>query len=98
MDGPLPDLNLVVDALMEVDQFVPADLEGLAPPAPHSHMAEGAGSSMVGGGGPVGGSVKREYEAGPGGGGADDVDMMYGGGPGKDVYRQRARQRAKMEG
>jgi len=81
LDGPLPDLNLVVDALMEVDQFVPADLEGMAPPL---------GPDGVG----HGGGMKREYEAGPG---ADD-DLMFAGGmgPGRDVYRQRVRQKARM--
>lgn len=68
--------------MMEVDQFVPADLEGMAPPVGPDGMGHG------------GGSMKREYDAGPG---ADD-DIMFGGGmgPGKDVYRQRIRQKARM--
>jgi hypothetical protein len=80
LDGPLPDLNLVVDALMEVEQVMPQDLEPLGPPAGPDGMGHGG--------------MKREYDAGPG----MDAEMMYGGamGPGKDVYRQRARQKARM--
>ena len=82
LDGPLPDLNLVVDALMEVDQFVPPDLEGMPPPMGPDCMGHG------------GGGMKRDYDAGPG----MDDDIMFGGGmgPGKDVYRQRIRQKARM--
>lgn len=79
LDGPLPDLNLVVDALMEVDQLRPEDLEPLGPPMGPDGMGHGG--------------MKREYDMGPG---ADD-DLMFGGmGPGKDVYRQRVRQKARM--
>lgn len=78
LDGPLPDLNLVVDALMEVDQVIPADLELLGPPMGPDGMGHGG--------------MKRDYDVGPG---AED-DLMYGMGPGKDVYRQRVRQKARM--
>lgn len=88
LDGPLPDLNLVVDALMEVDQVMPADLlEPMGPPVGPDGLGHGGGG--VGGGG-----MKREYEAGPG---AED-GLMYGMGPGKDVYRQRVRQKARTGG
>ena len=90
LDGPLPDLNLVVDALMEVDQLRPEDLEPLGPPmGPDGMMGHGGNKREY----DMHGGMKREYDMGPG---ADD-DLMFGGmGPGKDVYRQRVRQKARM--
>jgi hypothetical protein len=61
LDGPVPDLNLVVDTLLGM----PDDEHG---------------------GGAVGG-VKRELDG-------DDHDM--GGGPGRDIFRMRAKQRARL--
>lgn len=61
LDGPVPDLNLVVDTLLGM----PDDEHG----------------------GAVGGGVKRELEG-------DEHDM--GGGPGRDIFRMRAKQRARL--
>jgi hypothetical protein len=96
LDGPAPDLNLVVDVLMDVDAFVPDWGDG--PPAgPHpgqqQYQQQGPHHDEYGGHA-GGGGMKREFDAGPG---ADD-DMMGGGGPGRDVYRMRAKQKARLGG
>jgi hypothetical protein len=80
-------LNLL-PMLLQVDQVMPAELlEPLGPPV--------GPDGLVGhGGGGGGGGMKREFEAGPG---AED-GLMYGMGPGKDVYRQRVRQKARTGG
>ncbi|WIA36938.1 hypothetical protein OEZ86_008179 [Tetradesmus obliquus] len=61
LDGPVPDLNLVLDTLLGM----PDDEHG----------------------GVAGGGVKRELEG-------DEHDM--GGGPGRDIFRMRAKQRARL--
>lgn len=63
LDGPLPDLNLVVDTLYGMDEDDNT-------------------------GGYTGVGVKRELDG-------DEHDM---GGPGRDIFRMRAKQRARMTG
>jgi hypothetical protein len=60
LDGPVPDLNLVVDTLLGM---------------PDDEHAAAAGG------------VKREHEG-------EEHDM--GGGPGRDIFRMRAKQRARL--
>lgn len=86
LDGPLPDLNTVVDALYEMDP--PQQQQ---PPASAGALANGSAVEAGGGGtrepAPPGG-VKREHPE-------DEEDD---GPAGRDVYRLRAKQRARLGG
>jgi hypothetical protein len=64
LDGPLPDLNLVVDTLYSINDDGGGD---------------GADDAR---------GVKREYED-------EEAAGTLGGGPGRDIYRLRAKQRAR---
>eukprot|EP00775_Hariotina_reticulata_P002070 gene2070-2390_t len=63
LDGPLPDLNLVVDSLYSIDEDGGGD---------------GIGEAR---------GIKREFE--------DEEVGTLGAGPGRDIYRLRAKQRAR---